>query len=405
MKTAAIICEYNPLHKGHIYHMRYTKELTGCDAIVCLMSGNFMQRGIPSIMDKWNRAEIAVLSGADLVIELPAVFSVSSAEFFAQGAVKLLQDLSIIDFLSFGSESGDINLIKTSAKIIGSEPIEYRELLKKHLDEGLPFAKARSKSLIEYLTLKDININTKESIESFIESPNNILALEYCKALDKINSIIKPVTITRHGDGYNHKELSSNFASATAIREALRIKSPDLIKEHLPDYTYKKLKEIQESNYEFTFEEDMFPYLKYKLLLNNDLNKLPDVSEGLDNKIYSSIINSNSLKELILNSKSKRYTYTRLNRILCQYFIGFDNYQLDFLRRTPSSYARILAFNDKGRILIKRMKKSSQLELINKIPSNINRMLELDIQCTKAYSLINKAIEPNDDYIKSPIYL
>lgn len=405
MKTAAIICEYNPLHKGHVYHINHTREYTNCHGIVCLMSGNFMQRGIPALLDKWKRAEIAIKSGADLVIELPSIFSVSSAEFFAKGSIDILDSMGVVDYVSFGSESGDIALIEKLAIILSEEPIEYKESLKKYLDSGIPFAKARAESLKDYISLKDSSLASSSKLTSLLQSSNNILALEYCKALYKNNSKIKPITLTRMGDNYNETTLTSNFASATAIRNALRTKDIYSIKDYVPESTFQELIKLNSNNYKFIFEDSMFPYLKYKLMLNRDLHKLPDVSEGLDNRIYSAINNSNSIQELILKSKTKRYTYTRINRILCQYFLGFEEYDIKSLRKSEPSYIRILAFNNTGREIIKEIKNTSSMEIVNKIPKKTSDMLELDIKTTKAYSILNTNIDPSEDFLKSPKYV
>lgn len=405
MKIAAIVCEYNPLHKGHVYHINHTREYTKCDGIVCLMSGNFMQRGIPSLIDKWKRAEIAIKGGADLVIELPAIYSVASAEFFAKGSIDILNSLGLVDYLSFGSESGDIEIIKALAVILSEEPEAYRVSLKNYLSKGLPFAKARSESLKDYISLNNTPLDSYGDLTLLLESPNNILAIEYCKALYKNRSKIKPITLTRFGDSYNETSLTSNFASATAIRKALKTKEVYSIEDYVPESTFEALNKLKDDNYRFVFEEAMYPYLKYKLMVSSDLNKLPDVSEGLDSRIYNAVNESCNLEELILKAKTKRYTYTRINRILCQYFLGFEDYDIFNLRKTAPSYARILAFNNRGREIIKQIKNTSNIELTNKVPKKLNPMLELDIKSTKAYSILNPHISPNEDYLKSPLYV
>ncbi len=405
MKISAIISEYNPFHKGHLHHINYTKEVTGCDALVCIMSGSFMQRGIPAIVDKWKRAEMAIMAGADLIIELPAVFSVSSAEFFAKGAIDILTDTQIVDYLSFGSESGDITLIEELAHILADEPREYKVLLKKKIKEGLPFAKARSIALISYLSNKSDTYIDYENLEKVINSPNNILAIEYCKALRRRGSAIKPITLQRVGDGYNDPMPVSEYASATALRNVLKEGKLESIAHYVPYSTFQALKAMNEAFYNFVHTEDMFPYLKYKLLLNKNLHRLPDVREGLDNKLYNEVRNAATLKDLIEGSKSKRYTYTRLSRILCQYFIGFESYPIETLRNSAPDYIRILAFNDRGRAILKEMKDKSTLNIITKIPKEPTDMLKIDLQSTAAYSILNPAISSSEDYLRKPIYL
>lgn len=394
-----IITEYNPFHNGHKYHLEQAKKDTNANSIVCVMSGNFMQRGIPALIDKWKRAEIAVKNGVDLVLELPLVYSVSSAEHFAFGSVSLLNKLNIIDNLYFGSESGDINTLKYISEVLVNEPKEYKSFLKTQLDNGLPFHLSRSNALIDYFK--------NDTIKEVLSNSNNILGIEYIKSLMKLKSNITPATLKREGGTYNSTKLSPNFSSATSIRKYLKNSNIDNIKNEVPFETYKVLKDLYASEYPFIFEENMFKYIKYKLLLNGDsLAKIPDVSEGLDNRILNNILKCESLNELILESKSKRYTYTRLNRILTQYFLNLEKYDLLNLTKTQTPYARVLAFNSTGRAILKKIKNTSDIEIITKMPQkNLNEHLEIDILGTKAYSLLNNKINPMDDYLKSPIII
>ncbi|WP_373898487.1 nucleotidyltransferase [Haloimpatiens sp. FM7315] len=402
MKICGVIVEYNPFHNGHIYHLKKARELTNCDAVLAVMSGNFVQRGMPSIMDKWKRAKLALNNGVDLVLELPSIYSLSSAEFFAFGAVSLLNGLNIVSDLCFGSECGDLNILHEIAKILNLEPYEYTTILKKHLNKGLSYPLARNNALKEFI-LRD---TAKSSIDfaSILNNSNNILGIEYCKSLLKLNSSINPITITRKGCNYSDLILSQEFSSASAIRNYLKNKS-DLnhLENFIPKDLYASLVQLQKQNYNLTFGENMFPYIKYKLLTeNNCLKKLPDVSEGLDHKIIKEIYKSNSLEELILNIKSKRYSYTRINRILAQIYIGFDNYNTKELRKVPCPYARVLGFNKIGQRVLKELKSNSCLPIITKIPKNTNNTLNLDILSTKAYSILNPSVSPTSDYIISP---
>lgn len=394
-----IITEYNPFHNGHKYHLEQAKKDTNANGIVCIMSGNFMQRGIPALIDKWKRAEIAVKNGVDLVLELPLVYSVSSAEHFAFGSVSLLNKLNIIDNLYFGSESGDINTLKYISEVLVNEPYEYKSFLKNQLDNGLPFHLSRSNALIDYFK--------NNTIKEVLSNSNNILGIEYIKSLMKLKSNITPVTLKREGGTYNSTKLSPNFSSATSIRKYLKNGNIDNIKTEIPVETYTILKDLYASEYPFIFEEDIFKYIKYRLLLDgNSLSKIPDVSEGLDNRILNIISRCESLNELILKSKSKRYTYTRLNRILTQYFLNLEKYDLFKLTKTQAPYARVLAFNSNGRTILKKIKDTSNIEIITKMPQkNLNEHLEIDILGTKAYSLLNNKINPMDDYLKSPIII
>lgn len=397
MNLTGIITEYNPFHLGHKYHLEKAIEDTNADGIVSVMSGNFMQRGNPAIIDKYNRAKMAVLNGVDLVLELPLVYSLSSAENFAYGGVKLLNSLNCIDNIYFGSESGKIEDLISIAQILKDEPKNYKDRLKIELDKGLPFHTARLNALNSLLLFSNIS--------EILSSSNNILAIEYIKALLKLDSNIKPFTLKREGSNYNDISLSKTFSSATSIRETLKDNfDVNIIKNSIPTESLKVITELNEKNYNFVFEESLFPFLKYKLLTNAEsIKSISDVSEGLDNKILKEIINCNSLKELILKSKSKRYTYTRISRILSKVFIGFENFPIEAIQTSDITYIRPLAFNEKGAKILKSIKENSEINILTKIPRHIsNNMLQLDLQGTKAYSLLNNSISPMEDYFKTP---
>ncbi|UYZ36351.1 nucleotidyltransferase [Clostridium beijerinckii] len=394
-----IITEYNPFHKGHEYHLINAKSDTNADGIVCVMSGNFMQRGIPAIIDKWKRAEMAIKNGVDLVLELPLVYSISSAEHFAFGSVSLLNSLGVIDHLYFGSEEGNISILEDIAKVLVSEPLRYKKLLKDNLDLGLPFHLSRANALKDYL-------NSNKLLDT-ISNSNNILGIEYIKSLIRLNSEIVPKTIKREGSLYNDINISDSFASATSIRKHLKEKSLNDLADIMPKASYDILLNLSSSNYPFIFEEDTFKYIKYKLLTNErSLSNLPDVSEGIDNKILKEILKSNSLNELILNSKSKRYTYTRISRILLQSFLNLEDFDLLNLSKSSVPYARVLAFNSTGQRILKSIKANSSINLITKVPRN-NQCdhLKIDILGTKAYSLLNPKVNPMDDYLKGPFIM
>jgi len=397
--ATGIITEYNPFHKGHEYHLKKARSDTNSDGIVCVMSGNFMQRGIPAIIDKWKRTEMAIKNGVDLVLELPVVYSLSSAEHFAFGGVSLLNSLGIIDNLYFGSEEGNIDVLERIAETLVSEPFEYKNLLKYNLNLGLPFHQSRANALNDYLNSNDV-LNV-------LNNSNNILGIEYIKALKILKSPIIPKTLKREGAAYNDDNLNSSFSSATSIRKHLKENSLSELSEILPKASYDILYDLSSSNYHFTFEDDMFKYIKYKLFTNErSLLHLPDISEGLDNKILKEILNATSINELILNSKSKRYTYTRINRILAQSFLNLEDFDLLKLSKAPVPYARVLGFNSNGRNILKDIKAKCNIDIITKVPrNNLCDHMKIDILGTKAYSLLNPEVNPMDDYLKSPIML
>lgn len=402
MKITGIITEYNPFHLGHEFHINTSKEKTQADAIICVMSGNFVQRGIPSIIDKWSRTKMALLGGVDLVIELPTIYSVSSAEYFAFGAVSILDSLNIVDNISFGSECGDIEVLKEISKILLLEPLEFKEFLKEELALGVSFPKARSIALEKYIKnfkeSKFSNIN----IQDILNSSNNILAIEYCKALLKLNSKITPVTITRVGSNYNDENLSKNsFSSASSIRKIIKENSLDSCINIIPKYSYEILSQNKIADI-----DKMFFYVKYKILSDSlCLSNITDAGEGLGNKILKNISTANSFDELIMLCKSKRYSYTRISRVICQCFLSLTNEDLALNKSRPE-YIRILGLSNIGAKLIKEIKNNSNINIVNKISKDYkNPMLLLDIKATNLYSLLNDSIKANADFKISPIIL
>lgn len=400
MNITGIIAEYNPFHLGHKHHLNMARKDTNCQGIICIMSGNFMQRGMPSIIDKFTRAKMAVLNGVDLVIELPLVYSISSAEGFAEGAVKILNETNVVNNLYFGSEHGNTEDLSLIASALLYESNEYKIILKENLSKGLPFHLARKNALLHVLP----NVNCNE----ILANSNNILAIEYIKALKKYNSSIVPYTLKRAGANYNETELISNFPSATSIRKILETHNNlTLLENALPKETLTVLNDLANNNYSFVFSESMFSYLKYKILTKESLLcNLAEVSEGLNHKLIKEIINSKNLDDFILKVKSKRYTYTRISRILTSLFIGLEDYDINNIISTSSNYIRPLAFNSTGIKILKEIKLQGNIEIVNKIPKKItNPMLNLDILGTKAYSILNSSISPYEDYVKSPYYL
>ncbi|WP_346895756.1 nucleotidyltransferase [Clostridium sp. UBA7503] len=406
MKISGIIVEYNPLHNGHLFHINKTKELTNSDLIIAVMSGNFNQRGIPSIVDKWKKTSMALNNGVDIVLELPAIYSLSSAEFFSYGSISLLNSLGIVDSICFGSESGDIDFLKEISDLLVEEPPLFKSLLKEELGRGLPFPKARSSALIHYINKK--NYYNEKDIADYLNSSNNILGIEYLKSLKKLHSNIVPYTIKREGGDYNSTNLNNIFSSATAIRKSL--KSNTSMKElisHIPPSVYADIVELKNKNYNFPFDYMIYPYIKYKAITskNNFFELIPDASEGLHNKILATIKDAKDYEHCVEMIKSKRYTYTRISRILCQYFLGFYEYNTLEMRKAPCPYARILGFTKHGAMALKSMKNNSSIPIYSKLPKDINPTLKLDLQCTSGYSILNPSISAMEDYLQSPIIL
>ncbi|MDV4151204.1 nucleotidyltransferase [Clostridium sp. AL.422] len=398
MNITGIITEYNPFHNGHLYHLNTAKKSTNCNGVICIMSGNFVQRGEPAIIDKWKRAEMALLNGVDLVIELPTFYAVSSAEFFAKGAINILNNLGSVNNVFFGSECGDIKLLHKIAKLLTDEPEELKNNIKENLKSGITYAKAREKALI--------NLLSEDSLKEVLSNSNNILGIEYIKAIIKSKSDIIPLTMKREGSKYNDKELNNIFSSATSIRENLKNGyNLDSLKPYIPSQSFELLNTLIKDNYPFVFEEDMYNFVKHRLLTDCiNFNNLFEAKEGLDNKLLKEVYYSSSYEDLIFRVKSKRYTYTKISRLLSQLFFALDNYEFKELSKDENLYARVLGFNDIGRLILKEIKKTSSIPIITKVPkNNDNPLLSLDIQSTKAYSSLNNMVNPLSDYLISPI--
>jgi predicted nucleotidyltransferase len=385
MGILGIIVEYNPFHNGHLYHLQTSKKLTKCDYTIAVMSGNFVQRGEPAIVDKWKRTEIALRAGIDLVIELPVVYATSTAENFAYGAVKLLDSLKIVDCISFGSEKGDLNELTKIAEMLLEEPIYYRKALKEYLKIGITFAKARE------LALQKV-INNNE-IEKILQTSNNILAIEYLKALKKIGSSIIPFTIKRRGSLYTSLELKEEFASASSIRKHIFEKGLEGLEKYIPDFTKEILQNSFEKKQGPISLEEFSNILIYLLRNHIPLNHIFDVSEGLENKIYKASYKTNNVEELIKLVKSKRYTESRIRHILIHLLLNIDK-QI-FKEFDGPNYIRVLGFNEKGKEMLREIKKKSTLPIITKVSQykiklSNTKMFEKDLFATDVYTLAYK---------------
>lgn len=407
MNITGIVAEYNPFHNGHKYHIENTLELTNADAVIAVMSGNFVQRGVPAIIDKWKRTKHALLNGVDLVLEIPVLYSLSSAEIFAFGAISLLDQIGIVSNVCFGSESGDLKLMGKVSEVLSAEPDKFKELLRNYLSSGLSFAQARNKALIDYFK-EDLKISS-EKVNGLISSSNDILGIEYLKSIKRLNSGIIPYTVIRKGSSYNSSKFEEDFASATAIRKYIKEnRDIEFLKDYLPENVVRSIHDLYANNYNFVFEESIFPFLKYKLLTQNDkdeLYRIPDISEGLGDRIYNFIKYSKSYNEFISSVKTKRYAYTRLSRVFCQMFIGFEKFDTSVLRKNPCPYARILGFNNTGRTILREMKSRSDIPIFDKLSSSKYDIMDLDIQATMAYSMINSDIDPLTDFKRTPIII
>ena len=383
MKTLGIITEYNPFHNGHKYHLEKSKEISNSDAIICVMSGHFLQRGTPAIMDKWTRTRNAIENGVDLVIELPTVYSMNSAEFFAKGSVEILNSLNIVNTLSFGSENGNIEPFLKTGKIFSDEPKEFKSLLKKHLSDGIVFPKARELALKEYLEENSV-INSK---------PNNILGIEYSKAIFSTSSNIELKTITRTSNDYHDNTLTGNISSATAIRNTIKSNMNfNDIKNSIPKSTYDSFVKNKD---DLVFRDDFEDLIFYKIRSMN-LTELKNTA-----------METETLEELILKIKTKRYTYTRIQRILFKILLDIKK---DNIYHSPR-YIRVLGFNKKGQNLIKQINEKSDIPVITNLKNYIPQdeiskmMIDTDIRATNIYQIIKNKKTGNLDYLNKPVII
>lgn len=395
MSVLGLITEYNPFHNGHLYHLENSKEITGCDTVVCIMSGNFIQRGQPALINKWARAKMALNNKVDMVIELPVHYSVSSAEFFAYGAIKLLDSLGIVDYVCFGSEYGNTDTLGSIAEVLVKEPDSFKKNLSEYLGKGLSFPAARSLALQDYF--KQANHDDYEVIKSVIIQPNNILGVEYIKALLKLKSNIKPITIKRFKADYNSYIRFGNIASATAIRKMLKSDDLHVIKAVVPPSTYEILNcELSEGRgpvFLESFESAILSTIRRMNLC--ELERIFDVEEGMENRIKKTSQQTGTLPEFLHALKTKRYTLTRLQRILIRILLGLTKESFDTFNLVGGpQYIRVLGFSKKGEELLSKIKSSSPLPLVTSPSDFLHKcnplqksMLNADILASDIYCL------------------
>lgn len=380
MKISGIVCEYNPFHNGHLYHIEKTRK-NGATHIIAVMSGNFVQRGDAAILDKFTRAELAVKSGADLVIELPTAYCLSSAEKFAWGAVYLLHSLGVTDELSFGSECGSVEkLFNAMAKadgLVNSD--EVRVLMKK----GYSYPRALCESLK----------NADEEASEIISEPNNLLGVEYIRALKSLNSDILPFTVKRSGASHDSMENAGGYVSASYIRsrilssESAEGTMPEIWENAITDGCTASLKNL----------ERVMLY-RVRTASIEEISKISD-SNGLAERIYRN--GAASLEELLDSVKSKRYTMARIKRVILSLMIGITKIDTE----TPPPYARVLAFNERGREILAAAKNKKKIPLgtslakLGRLSCSAQRFAELEARATDIYGIAAEKMFPaGSDY-------
>ena len=414
MKAVGLVTEYNPFHNGHLYHLNKAMELTGADISVAVMSGDFVQRGEPAVLDKYTRTSMALNSGVNLVVELPVNYAVSSAESFAAGALKVL-DYIKADSIAFGSESGDIERLSKLAHILcDNEDTLYKEI-SKYTANGISYAAARQK-VVEKLTDKDT--------AAMLTSSNNILAVEYLKAIIKNNYAIKPYTVQRQGDSYNDTDIRSEYASATALRENLKA---DNISKYIP----VKAGLILSSNANYIYPDDITEVLFTRLLdilfaSNYDKNvfienvmQYPDVSKEIAGRLYKSAMDMItrtvpqgaeskdngvfSFGSLCEHIKTKEVPLSRIKRALVRITLGLDKKHMEKYANEP--YIRVLGFDKKGQEYLSYIRKNVEVPLITKT-ADYKEMLLDDIHAANIYNMIvagKYGVKELGDFVRGPV--
>lgn len=384
MNVAGIIAEYNPFHNGHKYHIEKTKEITHADYLIVVMSGNYVQRGEPAIIDKWTRTKMALENGADIVIELPSIYSTSSAENFAYSSVGLLNSTNIVSSICFGSEINDINSMKEIAEILCNEPYEYKNILKNELSKGIVFPAARANALKTYTNKYEI-----------INTPNNILGVEYIKSIIKLKSSIVPYAIKRNDFGYHSNSISNNTASASAIRNALKNNDKQSILNVMPKNSIDMFFKCIDDGTAPIFIDDLSMLLQYKLRILNssEIALISDVTEGLENRILNSARNNFYISDIISDVKTKRYTYTKIQRALLHILLDFKNYDLHKYNKAGyCQYIKVLGFRKNSECVLSELCSKSSIPVITNIKKAKGILLPIGMD------MLNKELNSTDIY-------
>ncbi len=382
MSILGIIAEYNPLHQGHVYHIKASKAITGAKYTVAVMSGNFVQRGEPAIIDKFARTKMALLAGVDLVLELPVFSATASAEFFALGAVKLLEATGIVEKICFGSESGKLEQIDYIANILLHEEIKFKQQLKQKLSQGQSYPKAREMALQSAYGQNFAQLQTS----------NNILAVEYLKALKKINSAIKPYTIKRLHSNYNDLSLNKPYASATAIRRSIFLGDIESVQMQVPDFAYEGLMHYAQSG-SFAALNNLSQVLHYILRTQSteQLKKILGMQEGIEQRIVRIARTNLLISDIIQQIKTKRYTFTKIQRLILHILLNITTEEFNDYNLKETQYIRILGFKESSAEILKLMQERAKAPII----ANIKNVSKL---AGEGVNILNKEIQTTDIY-------
>lgn len=408
MKTVGIIAEYNPFHNGHRYQIKKAKELTRADFVVVLMSGNFVQRGTPAIVDKYTRTSMALEGGADMVFELPCFYATASAEAFAYGAVSIFHKLGFIDEICFGCETPDLSLLDAIAELLLKEPEEYKKNLSTFQKQGFSYPVARQKALLAYFEQNPIEHVSSAQLTTCIEQPNNILAIAYIQALKALDSSIQPIPIQRTDNGFHNTDIDGTLASATAIRkECLKRKQLQSLKSAVPPYVLTGLHSQQQKTFPIT-EDDFSSLLYYKLQQETDYTKYADITKDFSNKLQKTFSFHQSFTTLVEQLKTKDLVYTRICRNLLHILLGITKEE----PKWEPEYVRLLGFKKSSSSLLKR---TEAISVITKVADARKFLSEdgyahfqKDIFCSHLYNHIcykKYGYHCKSEYEQGPIIL
>ena len=393
-KSIGIIAEYNPFHNGHLYQIQKAKELTGADTVIAVMSGNFTQRGDTSLINKFEKAKIALQNEVDMVIELPTIYSISSAENFALGGIKILNEIGNIDYLVFGIEEDNLQELKAIADVLVNENDEFKRTIKEELDKGNSYPKAREIALKKVLS--------SENVENIMKKPNNILAIEYLKALKTTNSKIKPIAIKRKNIMHNDENINENYASGTYIRKLFIENNFNEIRKVVPKYTYERLLELKNHGTYVTSINDFSDIVIYKIrtMTKEEISQIADVNEGLENSIKLASTTCKTIDEIIEKVSTKRYTKTRISRILTYILLDITKSEIE-QSKNANQYIRELGINKKCEGILKTINNDKLITSLKKFEENNgeNQLLNIDKKATEIYTIkYPKSVQANLDY-------
>lgn len=413
MKVTGIIAEFDPFHNGHSYLIEKARQETGSDYIIIIMSGDYTQRGNPAIADKYTRAHMAASQGADIVLELPSYYSLGSAEYFAGGAVSILNSLGVVDRLFFGSECGNIEGIQNISEILAKEPVEYKKLLSEYMKKGMNFPASRQQAL------NDISNQSQVMDSSILESPNNTLGIEYVKMLIRSNSSIKPCTTKRTGRGHDNNDLSGNpcqpagyfkadkpalFCSSSFIRNAIlekeiakdKVSFYTLLQPYMPSSCISLLYDQMSSQSRGSSMSEYFSsLLGYRLIMerDSDFTRYADISQDISDKINNKIYDLKDFDSFAKSLKSRDLTYSRIQRMLMHIILNITAENMaEYKADGYTAYARLLSYNSSSKKLMDNIKRNSEIPVISTLSDADRqisglplRLLNEDIRCSELY--------------------